>query len=256
MAIVEEHEMHETRTGSNGKSTATIPRREEHATYMEGQAEPQGMFKASAGGSMVASLLGIGAIVLAILVLAKLYPNFMLHIGVIAVGVALLLESSAVASRFTGIMTGWSRSGLFNAVGMGGGLGIGFMAGVAGIVLGILALIGYQPAILIPSAIIALGSSLVLGSGFTARLDAMALEATGEHPHLRDLGYETIAAAFGMKSLMGLGAIVLGILALLGFHTMILSLVATLALSFTFFATGSMAGLSTMSYAGKQNPKD
>jgi hypothetical protein len=246
MAIVEEHEMHETRTGPNGKSTATVSRPEEPKTYREGEAERGTMLKAGAGGSMGTALLGLGAIVLAILGLANFLPALLLHISVIALGVAFLIESSAIAARFMGVVTGGTRGGIMNAVGLGGGLGLGFLAGAAGIVLGILALLRFYPAVLIPAAIITLGASLVLGSGLAARLESIAIEQMDTRDPVRDLSYEAIAASVGLKALMGLGAIVLGILALLGIHTLTLSLVAVLGLGFAMFSIGGMAGLGSM----------
>jgi len=243
MAIVEEHEIHETKTGPNG-STATVNRPEEPTMRRETPLDQETMLKTFAGGSMGTAGLGIAAIVLSILGLARLWPITMVELSVILLGAASLLDTASVGARFASLLGGL-RGGLLGYLGLGGGLGLGILAGASAIVLGILALLGVAQATLMSSALITLGSVLVLGSGLAARLEALSFPWTGQREEIRELGNETAAASAGFKSLIGLAAIVLGVVSLLVVPSLPLHLAATLILGFAMLVSGGIKSLAS-----------
>ena len=131
---------------------------------------------------------------------------------------------------------------------LGGGTSAESLAGIVGIVLGILSLLGLFPLYLIPAAIIAIGGCAILGAGLNVRLNAMRTSISEQHPLAREIAREAVLAATGLQVLVGIGAITLGILALTGIQPMTLSLVGILGLSGSiFFSSSAIAGrMSTM----------
>src|SRR5512140_1249241 len=106
------------------------------------------------GGSAAEALVGAGAVVLAILGLANEWPGYMASIATIAVGAALLFPGVAIAARYSPLaqMVGAKEE-------LGAGMSGEVLGGAAGIVLGILSLLGIFPGLLMPIAIIVFGGS-------------------------------------------------------------------------------------------------
>lgn len=183
------------------------------------------------GGSTAEAVVGAGAVVLAILGLANIWPGYMASIATIVVGAALLFQGGAIASRYSDLAqrTGGSE--------IGGGVSAEILGGAAGIALGILALLGIMPATLTPVAIIVFGGALLIGSAATARLNSLTTFRMSERA--RDVTRGAIEMASGTEVLVGIGAIVLGILALLGMAPRTLVLVALLALGAAVLFSGS-----------------
>lgn len=177
--------------------------------------------------AIVEALAGALAVVLSILGLVGVLPNLMAQVSAIVLGGAILLEGSALSAHHAA-----ARHALEGGreVGVGSGVSAEFIAGASGVVLGILALTGVQPQVLIPVAAIVLGSGLLFGGGLVAG----TLEVSGRPSESRR-EHRVGRAAAGLGSaeaLVGAGAVVLGILALVGVGVgyLTLSLVAFLAL--------------------------
>jgi hypothetical protein len=127
---------------------------------------------------------------------------------------------------------------------VGTGMTLEFLAGGAGIVLGILALLTPATLVLSAAALIVFGGTLLLSAGATAHTSAMQGESAGfsAQPLLR----EAAKVSSGAQIMIGIGAIVLGILALVGLHAAILALVGQLAIGASLLMAGagpSVAGL-------------
>lgn len=200
-----------------------------------------------AGGSIVEALAGAGAMVLAILGLAGLLPGYMAAIATIAIGVALLVQGGAVAARWSRLLreTGYQGD---TRVEMGGGLGAEVFGGAAGIVLGILALLGILEMVLLPIALIAFGGALLLASGVTMELGSVGGAAMSERAEHATREFST--GASGLQVLAGVGSIVLGILALLGGLTPIaltLTLVGLLVVGGAIMLSGGAVGSRMLS---------
>jgi hypothetical protein len=139
---------------------------------------------------------GIATIVLAILALSGLSPDYLLAIATIVFGAALLIEGTSMAANYANVLS-VSPAGEIIPAGSQG-LSALLLGAISGIILGVLALIGIADNVLVSSAIIVFGCSLLLNG------TAMSTSANAG-----------IGSAGG-QLLAGVTAIVLGILALAG----------------------------------------
>lgn len=189
------------------------------------------------GGSSAEAIAGAATVVLAILGLAQIAPRFMISIGAIALGVALIANGAAVAAEYSRILAR-SGSGGWKGVELGGGVSTQLGAGVAAVVLGVLALLNVDPTGLVAIAAIVLGAALILSSGVSTRLNALKIEVSQEHDVAKRVARDAVTAATGTEVLVGLAATVLGILALVGIASTTLILVAVLSLGAAVLLTG------------------
>jgi hypothetical protein len=185
-----------------------------------------------AGSSITEAIGAIAAVVLAIIGLAGILSNLLASVATIVIGAAMLLEGVAyrpVASHL--------------AMARGRGFTGEFFGGITGIVLGILALFGTVPQTLLAVALIVFGASFLLGNFEFSQWQA--LEGSQQQ--------EAMSFGFvpGGHVLMGLGALVLGILAVIGLSPLTLILVGLLSLGTVALFNGIGAGSWTMSYARK-----
>jgi hypothetical protein len=198
----------QTETGSSQDAGQEIYRapetaREERASRDTTEAE-RTTARAITGGSSVEAIGGVAAIVLAIIGLAGFLPIYMASIATIAIGAALMFEGAAIFARWKALTRAEPR--------LRGGVGTEVFGGAAGIVLGILALVGVAPNILLPVAAIVFGGSLILGGS----VEAEAADAISyRDPRRAHLFHETAQASGGVMVLVGIGAAVLGILGVL-----------------------------------------
>ena len=192
--------------------------------------------KAAAIGTSVAEgFIGLGAVTLAIIALAGVVPGFLLAIGVIAAGTALLFEGGAISGRFS----------MFHDVTKRGGTLTQFIIGIAVIALGVLGLIGVAPRALLPIAVILMGIGLILVSAMHMRMGTVGFQGTeapmheGHYPMMtREIGMMTV----GMQAFIGVGVLTLGVLALIGVQPiMTLCLVAVLATGAALFFNSAAA---------------
>lgn len=193
--------------------------------------------RAVAGGSTVEAVAGGGAVVLAILGLSGVSPAFLAAIATIAVGAALLSEGGAIATRYSELVSGASMDGSE----LGAGMTTEFLGGVAGIVLGILALLGVSRWPLMSVAAIVFGGSLLIGSTLVSELNhaSLAARARSRGEEMDGVARQAVKAAVGTQVLVGLGAAVLGILALIGLTPHVLTLVAFLSVAGATVLSGS-----------------
>jgi hypothetical protein len=199
--------------------------------------------RASYGG-FIDAVGGIATIVLAIVGLTGLAPSTMLGIVTIIFGAALLIQGGAMLTEYARIIFPAGTTSVSVDQFGGGSLSALFLVGAAGIVLGLLALLGINPTILTSVAVIAFGSALILSSNSVLNLHV--LKASAERPATQSThtGSEILAAEMasgsaGIQAIAGLAAIVLGILAVVGTRPDVLSLVALLALGATLILTGT-----------------
>ncbi len=180
---------------------------------------------------------GLAVIVLTILGLASVSPSFLVEIATIVFGVGLLLYGSATLSQMSRLFV---DNGAADAVaGVSSGWSIVLLAGAAGIVLGILALLGVSSIQLVAIAVIAFGASLLISSNANMRLRILLGATATPNSPIERLVRDTAADTAGLQTMTGLSAIVLGILALSGFAPTTLVLIALLGLG--CFATMSSA---------------
>jgi hypothetical protein len=208
----------------------------------------------AAYGGFVDALGGIATVVLAIVGLANTAPESMVAIATIIFGAALLIQGGTMLSEYAGIIFPPGASFTMSSQFGGSSLAVVFLAGAAGIVLGVLAILGLKPAVLTSSAIIAFGAALVLSSNSVWHLYHLkrASLAAGEQSAARGtqiLANEMAFGSAGIQALAGLTAAVLGVLALAGASTgEVLPLVALLALGGTLILTGSTLSATVIGF--------
>jgi hypothetical protein len=160
------------------------------------------------GGSAIEGVAGATAAVLAILGIAGIAVDYMFPIATIAIGVALVVFGAAAAARL-GHASGAAASSAE------------FIGGSAGVVLGVLALVGIAPVTLSAAAILIFGAAVLLGG--TRTMISVEDRVSG-------VGRQAVCSTTGAQALVGLAAIVLGILALVDLAPTTLVLVALLSL--------------------------
>lgn len=191
---------------------------------------------AAAYGGFADALGGIATIVLAIIGLSGVKPEILVSIATIVFAAALLIQGGAMLSEYAMI-----ESTPEATAPSGGGLSSLFMVGVAGIVLGVLALLGVYPTVLTSVAVIAFGGALVLSSSSVWQLltaQSIATRFQTSSPMVRMVASEIAVGSSGLQAMTGLAVIVLGILAVTGIYTQPLSLIALLAAGAALVMTG------------------
>ncbi len=196
----------------------------------------------SESGAMAEGIIGTGAIVLSVIGLAGIYSFFMVAVATILVGIALLMNGFATSGRLSGLAPEISGQGTLARLGgmeLGGGMATEFLGGVAGIVLGILALVGVMPVILVSIAAIVFGGSLIFGISASLPLLDLEIDSNCQRMESRRVIKAAVRSAEGMQMIIGLGAVVLGILAVIGLVPMILTLITMLSLGFADLMSGN-----------------
>jgi hypothetical protein len=184
-------------------------------------------------GSLIESGVGVGAMILAVLGLVGTLPEVLLAVAVIAIGGAFIVKSRSIISRFH-VLAKETSDAATDDLAMG--MTTEFAAGVAGIALGILAMMGFVPAILLSVSAIVFGLTLMVGVGVENSLSEIETACGETHHRVRRTVGETISAASAVPMLLGISATILGILSLVGLVApMTLMLIGILA------AGGAMA---------------
>lgn len=198
------------------------------ASYVEGHGlmaenEPVGLLTESAAG--------IAVVVLGIIALAGVSSSALLAIATIIVGVGLIVQGFNSAAENV-------RVGVPAAIpDFGGEVMVDCLAGGTGIVLGILALIGISTAYLLEAALIVFGGALLL-SGAMAMRGPVSTSLGGD---VTMVAHRGSFAAGGMEILIGLAAIVLGILSLV-LHAGVLTMVGFIAVGASLLLVSATFG--------------
>ena len=164
-------------------------------------------------GSSAEVVAGVGAIVLAVLGLIGVFPLTMAAIATIAIGAAILLEGGAIAARMR-----LAADGMETRRTIGGGVSAEMLGGGAGVVLGVLALVGLLPLVLLPIAVLVYGATLLVLGATRPSLVEFA-RAGGPQRRVDDraarVSEAAIASSGGALLLAGAAAAVVGVLMLI-----------------------------------------
>lgn len=205
------------------------------ATYVEtgGMAtdtEPVGLFTEGAAG--------IAAIVLAIIALAGVSTTALASIATIVIGVGLMVQAFNTAAENMRLP---AAGGVAE---FGGEVMVDCLGGGAGIVLGILGLIGLGAgaAHLLAPALIVFGGALML-SGALATRSRLVMPNAGMPQVMAVPG---AAATGGVEVLMGIAAVVLGILSLVMADKAILLLVGFIIVGAALLIVSATFGAALM----------
>jgi hypothetical protein len=198
----------------------------------------------AAYGGLADAIGGVATVVLAIVALAGVHADVLTPIAIIVFGAALLIQGGAMLSEYGQVIL----PAQFSAEQFGGAsLSSLFLVGAAGIVLGILSLIGIQVATLSSVAVIAFGAALVVSSNSVRQLymlRSVSMRAVSSQGGAQFLAGEMASGSAGVQLLAGLTGIVLGILAVTGTYPVTLMLSALIVLGATVVLTGStMSGI-------------
>ena len=190
------------------------------AMFQEGrglvsEAEPLGLLTEGAAG--------IAVIVLAVIALAGTSSSALASIVTILVGVGLMVQAFTSAVENSKVIAADAAP----IPDLGGEVMVDGLSGFTGIVLGILALVGVNAPYLVPSALIVFGGALLLSGAIGLRPRASQSAALGGQTQVAS--YQSSAAASGMEILIGIAAIVLGILSLTFVGSWVLALVGFIA---------------------------
>lgn len=193
-------------------------------------------------GGLADAIGGIATIVLAIVALTGTHPEVILPIAVIVFGAALLIQGGTLLSEYDSTMSPAGAAGAspeqFGGV---GGLSTLFLVGVAGIVLGILALLGIATSTLCAISAIAFGTALLLSSNAVRHLSMLPTSYRTQAPRAGAelLAGEMASSSASVQMLAGLAAVVLGVLAVAGVNQTVLTLAALIVLGSAIILTGS-----------------
>lgn len=206
---------------------------------------------AAAFGGVMDAIGGIATAVLAIIGLAGWRPELLAGVATIVFGSALLIQGGTLVSEYSQVFTpGGALQMASDALG-GDGLAAMFPVGIAGIVLGILALLGIASYALTAVSVIAFGAALMLSAQSVRRLYRMQADlrraSVGAYSIREFLAGEMAAGSASIQFVAGLAALVLGIIAVVMAATVrgeLLTLVALLIVGLTNIISGSaLSGL-------------
>ncbi len=209
--------------------------------------------ESAAYGGLIDAIGGVATIVLAVCGLSGIHPPLMAAIATIIFGIALLIQGGTMLSEYAQIIFPVGGKSISTDHFGGSSLSAVFLVGAAGIVLGVLALLDINSAVLTPVAAIAYGTALVLSSNavwhlFVLRRAAAQTDTQGDFPGREILASEMASGSAGIQALAGLAAIVLGVLAVAGHEfDLVLNLIALLALGSTLILTGGSLTTTVLS---------
>jgi hypothetical protein len=211
--------------------------------------------KEAAYGWFADAIGGIATVVLAIIGLVGAHSEMMTAIATIVFGAALLVEGGAMATEYAGVVFPAFASGAPRQEYLGGNISAVFTAGIAGIVLGILALIGIHPAGLTAISAIVFGCGLLFSGNAVWRLhriEQSAVPARDWRSGGEILAGEMAYGSMGTQALAGIAAIVLGIVALVLAASGVLTLVALLVVGAAVLLTGTAGSAALVSFVEPQ----
>src|SRR5581483_2306593 len=193
--------------------------------------------KAVAGGSMLQSLAGICAAVLAILALSGTLPMTLATVAVIVMGGAQFIGAGGISAAFGRRSSTSGLGGL--ACMMSGGIAFQALCGAAAVAGGILTLANVVPMTFLPVSVIILGACSMAGSGGLHFLNLSMSGSSIGSPMTLEATRQAIVPTSGVGILVGEGAVALGVLALAGVSAFLLTEIAILALGLGLMAGGA-----------------
>ena len=184
-------------------------------------------------------LIALGAVVLSIIAIVGVFPSQLAAIAVIAIGAILLFQGAAMVLYYGELLYDAGAGKTTNRMEVSQGIATEFLVGTAGIILGVLGLLGILATTLTSAAVVAFGGALLLTSGELAwRNELIARES---EPMRQAIG-QICSAAAGAQVLVGLASIVLGILGLVGMASTTMALIAVLTIGVLILLRSSAVG--------------
>jgi hypothetical protein len=175
----------------------------------------RGAYAVEAGGAATESMGGVAVIVLTILSLLGVVPRILTPVAGIVFGIAFMVEGAAIAARQATLIEQTEKTSI-QELEIGGGVTIELTIGAAAIVLGVLALIGIVPGVLMSSLTTAAGAGLILSAGSVQRLNEVQAHLVEPNltPQRASVARVATSSAAGVQFLAGVAVTILGILGL------------------------------------------
>lgn len=158
---------------------------------------------------------GVALVVLGIIALSSTNPTILNSIAVIVGGIALAIEGATLSARYAKALASAAAAGNFNAAELSRGMSASLLAGLTGIVLGILAILGVASVELIGIALIVFGAAVLFDQGARSRLRMLRMTSGGAQGESSGaMALAAISSTSTAAVLVAVGLITLGILAL------------------------------------------
>jgi len=188
-----------------------------------------------AGGSTLETAGGLAAVVLAVIGFSQ-SGVLLCAIATVAIGVALLSQGASIMARWRHAVRKLEGSRKPDRNELVEGVSTEVFGGIVGIILGVIALAGIKPLVMLPVAAIVFGGSLLLGGAAQPDLVYLAPE---RNPRYARATFGAIQASGGIMVMVGIAAAVLGILALLDVAPPLsFALIAMLSIGFALLIAG------------------
>ena len=218
----------------------TAEQREAESRLFVSIREPFWFMGLLASGATVASMWGLGALVLAIVGLSGVFAAQILPVTVIVLGLA-MLGLGATAATWVRMFRFSKHQGSRRRIGVLVGVASAVIAGLVGVVLGILNLVFLGALQFGAVAIIVMGAGLLLHSEVMRRVSQFANHVIYHEAEARQPGGPFAMNALSLAPLrdfiVGLGAVILGILAVMSFAPVVLAFVALLTMGVALSAS-------------------
>jgi hypothetical protein len=184
-------------------------------------------------GTALEGIVGLGAAVLAILGLAGGYVETLLPVSTIVLGIAMIIEGRVIIGRFSHIMRELGELQGYRST--AGGMSIEVLAGIAGVTLGILSLLGLNPVMLCSAAVIVFGTAVLFSISTIAMINSIIASGHSRNPLVQGVAASMSAMSSDVRVLVGMGTLTLGILSAVGVHQQALALIGILAVGGALF---------------------
>lgn len=163
-------------------------------------------------GPMTEGAAGIAVIVLTIIGLAAVEPAILASVATIVIGVGLIIEAANTGIEYSRVTSQSVQAGAVETAQLGSDVSVELMAGIAGIVLGVLALLAAGKLLaLLPAALVVFGGAMLLAGFSATSISAVRGMESAAGGRIVTMESE-LAPARGLQVLIGVAAIVLGIL--------------------------------------------
>lgn len=189
--------------------------------------------KAITRGTAIEGIVGLGAAVLAILGLAGVYTFALLPVATVVLGVAMIVEARVVIRRFSSVMLELGETRGFRTT--AGGMSIEALAGIAGVTLGLLAMMGMNPGMLCAIAVIIYGAAVLFTLGTIAMINSIIASGSSKNAIVRGMAAAVYNTSSDVRVLVGMGTLTLGILAVVGIYPQTLALTGILSVGGSLF---------------------
>lgn len=198
--------------------------------------------------SMREGLGGLLLIILGVLSLRSINAILLNSIATIIAGVVLISVSGSLSLQLGKELAARSRETL-DASQLRSGMNAGALAGLAGVVLGILSILGRSPAVLTAVAVIAFGAAVLFDYVAHAQLRALRMTSAETSDQAARLALPAASSTSTATVLIGVALITLGVLAVTGTNTNVLVAVALLSLGSYLFLESTAIVAYMMSWA-------